>query len=204
MRPTVFVFVKAPMAGAVKTRLGASIGMGRAAALFRIMTIRTIAQATSRQWRTVLAVEKRCEKGGWRRLWPKVLARASQGEGDLGARMARIFAAAPKGPALIVGADAPGLRARHLREAFSALRRVDAVFGPAQDGGYWLMGLARRGPMARCAPDLFKGVRWSSRHALEDTIARLPEGLRIARLETLRDVDEADDLQAFGARSTAW
>ncbi len=203
MRRTVFIFVKAPKAGAVKTRLGASVGMGRAAALFRIMTTRTIAQVANRKWRTVLAVERPYEKGGWNKIWPLGLARASQGGGDLGRRMARVLAAAPKGPAVIIGADAPGLRARHLHAAFCALACADVVFGPAEDGGYWLIGLARRRPIMKMAPDLFKGVRWSTKHALQDTIASLPKSFRVARLETLRDIDEAGDLDALGPHATA-
>ncbi len=199
MRGTVFVFVKAPRAGAVKTRLGAEIGMGRAAALFRIMTARTIAQAQKGPWRTVLAVDPPAAVSGWNALWLRRLARMAQGSGDLGARIARAFNSVSRGPAVIIGADAPGLRARHLREAFRALGRADAVFGPAEDGGYWLIGLARR----RAAPRLFDGVRWSTKHALDDTIKSLPPTFNIARLETLRDIDAAADLAALGPRAAA-
>jgi len=203
MRGTVFVFVKAPRAGAVKTRLGREIGMGRAAALFRVMTARTIGEAGKGDWRTVLAVDPPAALHGFENLWPRRFSRIAQGGGDLGARMARVFAAAPAGPALIVGADAPDLRARHLREAFAALRGADAVFGPANDGGYWLIGLSRRRGLRRLAPNLFEGVRWSTKHALKDTLKSLPKRFRVVRLQTLRDIDEAKDLAALGPRATA-
>lgn len=199
MRGTVFVFVKAPRAGAVKTRLGAKIGMGRAAALFRIMTARTIAEAQKGPWRTVLAVDPPAAVSGWNALWSRGLARMAQGSGDLGARMARAFNSVPRGPAVIIGADAPELRARHIREAFRALGCADAAFGPAEDGGYWLIGLARR----RAAPRLFNGVRWSTKHALDDTIKSMPAAFRIARLEALCDVDRVSDLAVLGPRATA-
>ncbi len=199
MRGTVFVFVKAPRAGQVKTRLGADVGMGRAAAMFRVLTERTIAEAAKGDWRTVLAVDPPSAVSGWDALWPPRLLRAAQRPGDLGARMARVIAAAPPGPIVIIGADAPGLRARHLRQAFHALGRIDAVFGPAEDGGYWLIGLARRKP----APGLFHGVRWSSAHALEDTLASLPQNFDVQYLERLSDIDEAKDLSLLGPRSTA-
>lgn len=191
MRGTVFVFVKAPIAGRVKTRLGAQIGYGRAAALFRIMTARTLAQCEKGLWRTVLAVDP--PGGANEAFWSPAFARIAQGPGDLGRRMGKVFAQAPPGPAVIIGADAPGLRARHLRAAFSALRGADAVFGPAEDGGYWLIGLSRRKP----APRLFDQVRWSSEHALADTVKTLPEGFAIRMLEHLRDVDEAVDLHSI-------
>ncbi|WP_425411000.1 TIGR04282 family arsenosugar biosynthesis glycosyltransferase [Hyphococcus sp.] len=191
MRETVYIFLKAPVAGRVKTRLGAVVGMGRAAALFRIMTDWTIAEAQKGSWETVLAVDPPAAAHKRARFWPPRFRRVAQGPGDLGARMARIFRTAPPGPVVIIGADAPGLRARHLREAFKRLRGADAVFGPAADGGFWLIGLARR----RAAPDLFDSVRWSSEHTLADTLKTLPESFDVRMLETLRDVDEAADLE---------
>ncbi|WP_428410102.1 TIGR04282 family arsenosugar biosynthesis glycosyltransferase [Hyphococcus sp.] len=199
MRGTVIVFVKTPVAGRVKTRLGAEIGMGRAAALFRLLTQRTIAESLKGEWRTMLAVDPPWAAHGSARFWPHNVARMPQGRGDLGDRMARAFALAPQGPAVIIGADAPGLRARHLRRAFSALKGADAVFGPAEDGGYWLVGLNRR----CAAPDLFKAVRWSTKHALADTLKTLPSSFEMRMLETLADVDEAKDLSLMGPAAAA-
>ncbi len=198
-RGTLFIFVKAPVAGRVKTRLGAEIGMGRAAALFRILTERAIAEAAKGDWETVLAVDPPSAVKGWGALFPPRIRRIAQGSGDLGARMGRVFERAPPGPAVIIGADAPGLRARHLEDAFARLRSADAVFGPAEDGGYWLIGLRRRRP----APDLFNGVRWSTRHALKDTMKTLPDAFAAAMLNTLVDIDEAKDLSQFALRATA-
>ena len=199
MHGTVFVFAKAPRAGAVKTRLAADIGDGRAAALFRIMTKRIAAEAAKGRWRVIIAVDPASAMSGWSNIFPPHLPRALQARGDLGARMGCAFAAAPPGPAVIIGTDIPALRARHMRAAFDALAGADAVFGPAEDGGYWLIGLARRRP----APDLFKGVRWSGPHALADTIDTLPASFRVKKIERLADVDDADDLSHFGLRATA-
>lgn len=188
------IFLKAPKAGRVKTRLGRDIGMGRAAALFRQMSAATLAEAGKGPWRKIIAVDPPSEVFGWRTLWPTAFERLAQSRGLLGARMNAAIKAVPKGPVVIIGADAPGLRARHIRQAFAALGRADAAFGPADDGGYWLIGLARR----RSAPRLFENVRWSSRHALADSRASLPEDFRIAFLPTLKDVDDAADLVAAG------
>ena len=193
------VFVKAPQAGRVKTRLGVDIGMGRAAALFRVLTERTIAESMKGPWRVMLAVDPPSAMSGFDALWPPRLVRMPQASGDLGARMGHAFDAAPPGPVVIIGADAPGLRTRLLRNALRALRGADAVFGPATDGGYWLIGLARR----RVAPDLFNGVRWSTKHALADTLKSLPSAFRIQYLEQLRDIDTAEDLDAVGPCATA-
>lgn len=197
MRGTAVIFVKAPRAGQVKTRLGASVGMARAAALFRIMTARTIAEAGRGDWRVVLAVDPSSATSGWENIWPTNIPRIAQGGGDLGDRMARVLRHAPQGPVVIIGADAPGLRARHIRVAFRSLNGNDAIIGPATDGGYWLIGLARR----RAAQSLFANVRWSTKHALADTLASLPAGFSIDYLETLADIDEAADLRHFGLRS---
>jgi rSAM/selenodomain-associated transferase 1 len=199
MRGTVVIFAKAPRAGAVKTRLGTHIGMGRAAALFRIMTERTSAEVSRGPWRTIVAVDPPSALAGWRTLFPPRIPRIAQGRGDLGQRMARVMNMVTEGPVIIVGADAPGMRARHLRNAFAALARADAVFGPATDGGYWLIGLARR----RSAPGLFQNVRWSSKHALDDTRASLPAIFETTLVDTLPDIDEPGDLRYFGLRATA-
>ena len=111
-----------------------------------------------------------------------------QGKGDLGQRMRRLFAALPPGPAIIVGSDIPAIEPEHIAQAFRLLGRNDAVFGPAPDGGYWLIGF-KRTPKA-LAP--FAGVRWSSPHALADTLANL-KGKRVAFAATLSDVDSKDD-----------
>lgn len=199
MRGTVFIFAKAARAGAVKTRLGADIGLGRAAALFRVMTARTIAQSLGGDWQTIIAVDPASAIGERNSCWPYQCERIAQGKGNLGERMARIISQAPSGPVIIIGADAPQLRRRHLQEGFCALRGADAVFGPAADGGFWLIGLAGR----YAVPSLFANVRWSSEHTLEDTLRTLPASFRVAKLATLHDIDHASDLPHLGLRSTA-
>jgi len=194
MTGTLIIFVKAPVAGRVKTRLGADIGMARAATLFRLLTAQTIAEATKGPWRTMIAVDPPAAADKFCALWPKRFDRLMQSQGDLGRRMADAFQRAPAGPKIIIGADAPAVRASHIRAAFKALAGHDAVFGPATDGGYWLIGLAGR----RRAADLFNGVRWSSDSALADTIKSLPASFRVATLGMLRDLDDGEDLKALG------
>lgn len=198
MRGVVIIFVKAPIAGRVKTRLARDLGPARAAALFRCLTRQTIAEAAKGEWRTILAIDPLAAKRGFSTVWPARFERLPQTRGDLGARMAAAFASVPEGPAIVIGADAPGLRARHLRRAFCALAGNDAVFGPTDDGGYWLVGLSGR----RRAPTIFKGVRWSTRHALSDSAASLPKHFRIAIVDRLCDIDDLADLKALGPSAT--
>ena len=189
MRRRLVVMLKEPRPGRVKTRLGRDIGMGPAAWWFRHQVRHLLREVADARWQTVLAVSPDVA-GMQSRVWPEGMPRLPQGRGDLGARMTRVFRALPGGPVCIIGADVPGIRAQHVAAAFRALGRHDAVFGPAEDGGYWLVGLKRPGtPPA----GLFAGVRWSTGHALADSRASLG-GLRIAEVARLRDVDRADDL----------
>lgn len=199
MKPTLVIMLKEPHPGRVKTRLGRDIGMLPAAWWFRHQTARLIRRMQDRRWRVVLAVSPDVE-GLQSRVWPADLARMPQGRGSLGDRMARALRGRGPGPVCIIGADIPGITKGHIAKAFKALGSADVVFGPAPDGGYWLIG-AR--PPKALPPTLFAGVRWSTDHALADTVATLPDA-RIAYVDTLRDVDEAGDLRmtAPGARAT--
>ena len=107
--------------------------------------------------------------------------------GDVGRRMLRVFRSLPPGPAIIVGSDIPGpLAPAQVACGFAALGRADMVLGPAEDGGYWLIGLS---PRARKI-DPFTGVRWSSPWALADTQRALPAGFRLTLVDRLADVDD--------------
>ena len=192
MQRTLVIFLKEPRPGRVKTRLARELGAVGAAWWFRHQSARVVRRLSrDRRWRTVLAVTPDRE-GLTSRVWPQGAGRWPQGRGDLGARMARAFAAMPPGPVVIVGADIPDLRPTHVAEGFRLLGRHEAVVGPAADGGYWMVGLRRGG---RAAPaGLFRGVRWSSPHALGDTLRTLAP-LSVGYGPTLADVDEARDLR---------
>lgn len=185
--------LKEPRPGRVKTRLGRQIGMVPAAWWFRHQVRRLLRGIEDPRWHTVLAVAP--DRAGLAsRVWPGHLSRWPQGQGDLGQRMARVLRAARGAPACVIGADVPGITRARVAEAFKALGDHDAVFGPAPDGGYWLVGLKHPGWQPR---GFMRGVRWSSAYALADTQATLPDH-RIALVATLRDVDEAADLHVTG------
>jgi uncharacterized protein len=192
----VVVFVKAPRLGQVKSRLAAGLGALPSLRFYRETTARLLRRVgRDARWRTLIAVPPSGALHA--RFWDMSLPRLDQGSGDLGHRMARAFRALPPGPAVIVGSDIPDLAPRHVAQAFRALGRSDVVLGPAEDGGYWLIGLKRTRPMPL---GLLEGVRWSSPHALADTRASLPRWFSVALLETLEDVDDDGSYRRWRAR----
>jgi rSAM/selenodomain-associated transferase 1 len=192
-----FVFAKAPRPGLVKTRLAAGIGAAAACAFYE-GSLRDVLDRLdgTGAWRTRLAVtpdETALEDS----LWPRPTPRVPQGPGDLGVRMGRLLArASPGGPVIIVGSDIPDLRAEHVATAFEALGRQDLVLGPARDGGYWLIGASVPPPAG-----LLARVRWSTGHALADTL-RNARTLRVALLaDELEDVDDPESYHRFLERA---
>lgn len=188
------IFTRAPQLGCLKRRLAADIGDLAALRFHRTMQAQLARGAgKDRRWKS------------WVAMTPDIRTKNSfnscngfaflkQGRGDLGQRMAHCFRALPPGPAVLVGSDIPGIRAAHIARAFAALGRNDAVFGPASDGGYWLVGLKRLRPIGGPhSKTLFTGVRWSSPHALTDTMEALRPHARTGVIDTLSDVDCAAD-----------
>jgi rSAM/selenodomain-associated transferase 1 len=198
--PALLVFAKEPIAGGVKTRLAASIGAARAAQVYRELTALTLAHAVAaRRAGVVAGIELWCAPSADSPYFRGIALTAgaslhAQVRGDLGARMAHAIADAltRARAVLLVGTDCPLLDADRLADAAALLDRHDAVLGPAEDGGYVLVGARRPLP--------FAAVRWSSPHALTDTTAGFGRaGIRWAALPVLWDVDEPADLTRFEA-----
>ena len=187
------VMTKAPRIGRVKTRLGRDIGYIKAWRFYRQMLYGVVGPLIrDRRWKTSLAVtpDRALRKD---RIWPIQSPRLTQGHGDLGRRMGRVMAVMPPGPVVIIGSDIPGIQPNHIRDAFRVLGAYDAVLGPAEDGGYWLIGLRRRPALK----DIFGGVRWSTAYALADTRSKFPVHWRVAVLEVLTDVDDSGTYSAL-------
>jgi len=190
----ILVFVRAPEAGRVKTRLAAEIGAEAALRVYRRLAEHAVAEARALGPDVVVRVHY--TPGAWGdavRAWLGAdAAYLPQGDGDLGARMRAAFEAAfaaghPR--VLIIGSDLPGLSADVLRRALWLLDAHPAVVGPAADGGYYLLGLREM------IDGVFDGIAWSTERVLDATLARLDAaGCAPAMLEPLRDVDVAADL----------
>ena len=189
------VFARAPRYGTVKRRLARDVGALAAWRFHRETTAALLrCVGRDRRWTSWLAVTPDrwlARPGG---LWPGPRRLLGQGPGDLGRRMGRVLSLLPPGPVVIVGSDIPGIRPRHVAAAFRALGRHDWVLGPADDGGYWLIG-ARRRPALRLP---FAGVEWGSERALAQTRAGMG-ATSVALLETLVDVDRGADLARAAA-----
>jgi rSAM/selenodomain-associated transferase 1 len=206
----VLVVAKAPEVGRVKTRLGAEIGMERAAAVAAAALLDTVSAATAAVGvgrchlslggdldQAVRRRELRAALTGW-------TVHPQQGA-DLGARLADAHARVP-GPVVQIGMDTPHLTPDLLLAAAGGLDDHDAVLGPAEDGGWWVLAL--RDP-ARAK--VLRDVPMSSPATYADTRRALQrDGLRVATAETLRDVDTMADAVAVaeggGARhfSRVW
>ena len=188
MRRTLVLFVRAPQLGTGKRRLASDIGDIAALRFERAMIALLLRRlAKNGRWRLRIAVtpDKACRRT---RHWRRGVEAVGQGAGDLGIRMRRVLANCPAAPAVLVGSDIPALDAHHIAEAFRLLGQKDLVFGPAQDGGFWLVGA--RHP--RRLPPLFERVRWSGPDALADTLAGLPRRIRVGYADRLEDVDDGD------------
>lgn len=185
---------RAPRLGTVKRRLARDIGAVAALRFYRSHTAALLRDLSADpRWRLWLAVTPDAATRG-RGLWPFRGVTVAQGRGDLGQRMGRLFETLPPGPLVMIGSDIPGITRDHIAAAFKSLGARQWVFGPAADGGYWLVG-ARRRPVVRPP---FAGVRWSSPETLDDTLANLA-GQSVAFVETLRDVDTGADFAALCA-----
>ena len=195
MRQTLIVMVKEPRAGRVKTRLGRDIGMVPAAWWFRHHARDLIRRLRDPRWRIVLSVSPDVQ-GLNSRFWPGDLARLPQGRGDIGQRMIRALQGIPLGRVCLVGADIFDLRRQHVSRAFAALGGHDIVFGPTEDGGFWLVGVHGGRALPR---GLFQNVRWSGPDTLGDAILSMTQG-RVGLVDRLQDVDRATDLAGRRAK----
>jgi rSAM/selenodomain-associated transferase 2/rSAM/selenodomain-associated transferase 1 len=203
--PTLQVFAKAPVPGRVKTRLARTLGAEGAASTYRALAERTLATAAAaRRAGVVGAIELWLDPESdpaaivpWRDRFGVTIE--TQAGDDLGARMRNALrSSTTRGvPALLIGTDVPGYDVAYLARAVAALERHDAVVGPAEDGGYVLIGLA-------CDIDVFSGIAWSTADVMAATRARLAAcGARHVELPALWDVDTHDDLMRWQERPAA-
>lgn len=189
------LFTRYPEAGTTKTRLIPHLGAQRAAMLQRRMTehIVTALRPRQREWPWTFEVHFAGGNLADMRCWlgPGLTYRA-QPDGDLGDRLQQTFAKGLRQHwqrIVVIGSDCPAITANHVEQAFHALRQHQVVLGPAQDGGYYLVGLSRQ-----CEP-LFQNIAWGTPLVFDQTVA-IAERLQLslATLEQLPDIDRPEDL----------
>lgn len=192
-RVQIAVFAKAPIPGLAKTRLIPALGTRGSARLQRQLTRMAVRTAIAADLGPVTLW---CAPDARHRFFRALhrttgVACRDQTSGDLGERMHTAFRLhCAAGPLLLIGTDCPPLSPRHLRDAAQALMvEAEAVFQPAEDGGYVLVGL--RAPQ----PDLFHSIRWSTPSVMAETRDRVrTAGLAVQELEVLWDLDRPEDL----------
>lgn len=190
------IFARAPVLEEVKTRLARTLGAEAALAAHEELVglalnqLANVAGMHSELW--IAGATDHPTVLEWSRSW-QLPVLAQQGD-DLGARMSHAVQTCLAEPALalVVGTDCPGITAAYVQQAATALRDHDLVLGPAEDGGYGLIGL--RIP----APELFEDVLWGTDAVLQQTLDRaVRSGLSYTLLATVWDVDEAADWVRF-------
>ena len=194
----IIIFTRFPVPGLTKTRLIPALGPEGACRLHRELTERIVDQVRQLNKIYPLTIEIHFSGGnqeqmaGWLgRDYEYVI----QQQGNLGTRMRLAF---EKGfrqgwrRVVLIGSDLPDLTSAIIREAFKRLAVHDLVLGPAQDGGYYLIGLNT------CRPELFSyPMVWGSEEVLKNTLKTADRlGLKTALLVRLRDVDRPEDLTA--------
>ncbi len=186
--PRLVLFARYPTPGSCKTRLIPALGADGAADLHRRLTERTVRVIRQSGCPVTIACTgaEREHFAAW--LGPG-LTLVEQAPGDL---TARLLGCLEPAPVIFFGADTPDLAPRHVLDAITALRTRDTVIGPAEDGGYYLIG------MRKALPELLTDMPWSTAQVLPETLARLARlGIDPVLLETLSDCDRPEDLQRW-------
>lgn len=192
----IIIFAKAPLPGFAKTRLIPALGAEGAADLAKKMLFNTLCEVLAAETGMVeLCVTPEISQAAWQGIqFPAGIEISDQGDGDLGARLAR---AAKRGLAhdesvLLIGTDCVEMNASLLRSAAAVLKYKDVVIHPATDGGYVLLGLGRFHPL------IFEDMAWSTDTVAPETIGRIGQlGWSLEVGATLRDIDEPDDLKCI-------
>ncbi len=204
MKNLLIVFVKYPEPGTVKTRLAAGIGGRAAADVYRrlvALTIQRTAPSGLQPYDRIVYVDPARDIACYRNWLIDAEDFAVQAGDSLGGRMRSAFLQAFADgyhKVALIGSDCPDASASLVQEAFSLLDGCDAVLGPADDGGYYLLALTRD------IEQIFNNINWGTCRVLQQTRARLDAaGYSHALLPVLRDVDRVEDLHFFRARGYA-
>ena len=185
----ILIFARAPVPGTCKTRLVPALGEWGAARLSGALTLHLLAMLDeARVAPAILCCTPDCGHPLFQRRGEEKWVQRGN---DLGERMLDAVGRALEeaGRVLLLGTDCPVLLAGYLEKAFRALERSDVVIGPAEDGGYVLLGLKK------LDASLFRGIAWGTSAVLDQTLERVAElEWRYELLETLWDVDRPEDL----------
>ena len=189
MKRALIIFVRHPEIGKVKTRLAATLGDEKALSIYNDLlnhTQKIAAQVDADKFVFYSAAIQQND------IWDEELfIKKIQPDLDLGERMKAAFSLVFQeqyDEAVIIGSDCPELSLEIIEEAFQSVKESGVVVGPANDGGYYLLG------MRQLYPFLFENKQWSSETVLEDTVAQLTdENISYHLLKRLTDIDTEED-----------
>ena len=194
-----YLFAKAPVPGTVKTRMRTHLSDESCAELAKEMLFHSVEKIAD-YWpgTLVLCVSPSFDDPSFH----KILRRYDCGivpqiEADLGGRMMHVLeqGISASGAAVVMGCDVPQISAGILDQAYTYLQAGENVIGPAEDGGFYLLGLK-----SHC-PDLFEGISWGEGHVLDEVLLRSAQaGMSMKKLDALRDIDRWEDLKWLAAR----
>ena len=190
MPNTLIIFIKNPILGKVKSRLAKDIGKEKALVVYQDLLIKT--RQETEKLENVNKLLYYSDFIDERDMWPvDIFEKYLQiQEGDLGKRMQAAFNESIKGKTIIIGSDCYDLKAEHIQIAFSQLETKDIVIGPANDGGYYLLG------MSNFYPQLFEGIDWSTSKVFIQTLEKIRTlNLTVGVLEELVDLDTFKDIK---------
>ncbi|KJD31559.1 hypothetical protein PK35_14230 [Tamlana nanhaiensis] len=183
------VFVKNKTLGTVKTRLAKTIGDLAAFEVYNQLLKITEQVVNTVNCDKRIYFSNSVDENTWSNHFKTI-----QNGKDLGERMLNAFKEGFKAGynrIILIGSDLPDISKTHIIQGFEALKTNDAVFGPAQDGGYYLVGLSK------LIPEIFKNKPWSQPSLLKETLNELTRNNNsFSTLETLNDIDTYDDLIA--------
>lgn len=188
-KPRLIIFAKAPVFGHAKTRLAKGVGKVHAKRHYRAMTRTILRRLKDPRWYLSIATARtnlHMRVPDW-----DGIPQFPQVSGSLSPRLAAVFAT--RGPTIVIGTDSPQIRTADIANAFKHMDDKTVVFGPASDGGFWLIGLLGPAPTG-----LFDNIRWSHDKTLEDMERNCAaHGYKLHHLRTLTDIDDIEALRAY-------
>jgi len=188
-------FVKNPERGKVKSRLAASIGVDSAVRVYKNMVVHMLSKVKRGTFQLYVCFFPKDAQRSIKNWLGREVRYMPQHGKDLGERMRNGFAEAfsmGHKRVVLIGSDIPGLKIKYVNEAFKSLKQMDAVIGPAYDGGYYLIGFKEK----TFCPQVFEGIAWGTKNVFDETMTKLKRFKRVVcTLPYQRDIDTVEDLK---------
>ncbi len=184
------MFVKYPEQGKVKTRLAQDIGEEKALEIYKRLLRILIPEHDNRAYQFYMSVTPEDKARKFKKLYPAGTVIKQQGD-DLGEKITHALQRllADHGKVIIIGSDCPNITHEDIKQALQALDNNDVVIGPAEDGGYYLIGMKKY-------HTLFNDIDWSTEKVLDQTLKKASD-LNVKLLDEKRDIDTKEDAEFY-------